>query len=297
LLKDPGPGSMQIAVVDDASSEDVAGVVRTVAGTRVDVFRHERNLGHVAAFNDCLFRSRGRFVHLLHADDAVRPGFYERLAEGLGHSEDVGAGFCRYVAIGPDGNWLKVSPLEQSNAGVLPGWLRKIAAGQRLQPPCMAVKREVYERLGGFDTRIHSYGEDWEMWTRIAAHFSIWFEPEPLALYRVGGNSLSHGALRTGDNVRELLAVIEMNRDVLPAREAAEITRAARRETALTAIRRGRRLAGGGEYAGALQQARAALVADHSPAVLARLTRALLGVTRTAAGSLARRVSRRRETE
>jgi glycosyltransferase involved in cell wall biosynthesis len=293
LAQDPGPAAMQVTVVDDGSTEDLAAVARECAGDRVDVVRHARNLGHVRTFNACLERSRGRFVHLLHADDAVLPGFYDRLAAGLDR-DGVGAAFCRYTAVNGAGKPLKVSDLERVGPGVLPGWLRKIAVGQRLQPPCIAVRREVYERLGGFDTRIRSYGEDWEMWTRIAAHYDVWFEPEPLALYRVEGPSLSHSAVRSGDNVRQLVQVIELNRDVLPHDEAEELTRAALRETAVTAIRRARRLAEGGEYRAASRQLAAGLAADRSRPVLARLGRALLGLAALRVRYALRPLSRRR---
>ena len=46
------------------------------------------------------------------------------------------------------------------------------------------VRRDVYEHLGGFDRRIVCCGEDWEMWVRIAAHYPVGYEVEPLAVYR-----------------------------------------------------------------------------------------------------------------
>ena len=49
-----------------------------------------------------------------------------------------------------------------------------------------------------------TYGEDWEMWVRIAAHHPVWYEPEPLAVYRKHGISLSGRAARmaVSGNVR-----------------------------------------------------------------------------------------------
>ena len=44
----------------------------------------------------------------------------------------------------------------------------------------IAVRREAYECLGGFDARLKC-SEDWEMWVRIAARYPIWHEPAPLA--------------------------------------------------------------------------------------------------------------------
>lgn len=287
LAQDPGPEAMQIEVVDDGSPTGVEPLVRELAGERVEVFRHEENRGHVAAFNTCIARARGELVHLLHDDDAVRPGFYDRLASAFAARPEIGAAFCRFIAIDDDGIWTKVAPLEQRHAGILEGWHETIATGQRLQPPCIVVRKRAYEQLGGFDARIDSYGEDWEMWTRIAAAFPVWYEPEPLALYRVGRSSLTSAAVRSGDNVRQLLQVIEINRARLPAGSAAAVTARARQTAATTAVRRGIRLARAGDARGASAQLRASLLADRSPSTLAHLA---LGTLR-AAWALARRAS------
>jgi len=280
LAQDPGPERMQIEVVDDASAVDPTPLVRELCGDRVTVFRHAENRGHVAAFNACIERARGELVHLLHADDAVRPGFYERLGGALDEHPEAGAAFCRYVSMDEDGNWIGIARLEQGTAGLLDCWLEKIATGQRLQPPCIVVRRAVYEAVGGFDSRIRSYGEDWEMWTRIAAAHPVWYEPEPLALYRVGRASLSGAALRSGDNVRQLLQVTEIIRGNLPRERADELAAEARRSTARAAIRRGVRLARAGEPRGALAQLRWSVRADSSPGTLAR---AAVGLARVAA--------------
>jgi GT2 family glycosyltransferase len=264
LAQDPGPDVMQIEVVDDASATDPTPLVRAVGGDRIGVHREPDNRGHVATFNTCIQRARGEYVHLLHADDAVRPGFYARLGAALSARSEVGAAFCRYIAIDEHDLWTGIAPLEQPEAGILDGWLAKLATGQRLQPPCIAVRRRVFDVVGLFDDRFSSYGEDWDMWTRIAAAFPVWYEPEPLALYRVSGSSLSSSALRTGENVRQLLAVIDLNRSRLPADRVEELTTAARRETARAAVRRAVRLARAGDTRGAAAQLRWSLRADRS---------------------------------
>ena len=113
------------------------------------------------------------------------------------------------------------------------------------------------------------------MWTRIAAHYPVWYEPAPLALYRVHTSSSSAGDLRTGANVEDLRRAIAINREVLPPARVNELSRLALRETATTAIRRGAR----GLYAGDLElaraQAREAFRTDRSPVVAAHAARAL----------------------
>jgi glycosyltransferase involved in cell wall biosynthesis len=278
LSQDPGPDAMQIEVVDDYSiQDDPAAVVEEVGGGRVAFYRQPSNVGHTRNFETCLRRSRGRLVHLLHGDDCVRDGFYGSMQRAFDENLEIGAGFCRYIAMDERGHWHSIAPLEQPLSGVLPNWLETIAVGQRLQSSCMVVRREVYERLGGFDHRIRYYGEDWEMWVRIAAHYPVWYEAEPLMLYRVRSTSLSGRSLRTGENVQDLRRVIEINRAYLPSANAAELTGKAKEACAFAALRRAQRMLGAGDLRGPLAQTWQALQCNHSLSVIARAA-FLLGI-------------------
>jgi Glycosyl transferase family 2 len=243
LGQDLGPEMMQIEVVDDCSTQDdPAAAVAELGHGRVDFYRQPYNLGHIGNFNACLQRARGQLIHLLHGDDCVRDGFYSVMQRAFDANPDVGAAFCRYLSMDEHGHWQTIGPLEQDESGVLEQWLERIATGQRLQPPAMVVRRDVYEQLGGFDRRIRFYGEDWEMWVRIAAHYPVWYEVKPLAVYRVGSPSLTSRSLHTGENVADLRTVIAINKQVLPGDCAQILSQKAREACALAAIRRAGRM-------------------------------------------------------
>jgi hypothetical protein len=271
LAQDPGPEAMQIEVVDDHSTaDDPESVVREV-GSRVAFFRQERNVGHSRNFDTCLRHARGHLVHLLHGDDYVLDGFYRVMERPFAEHPGIGAAFSRYTVVDEHGRRLLDSAPIERESGVLQGWLERIAGGQQLQPPAMVVRRSVYERLGGFDSRIRTYGEDWEMWVRIAASYPVWHQAEVLAAYRVQTGSLTARATRTGQNLRDLAMVIETNARVLPSDRAAQVSRVARRANALGAIRRARRLLGrSGDVQAALTQLRGALGMSPTPDVALR---------------------------
>lgn len=274
LRQDPGREHMQIEVVDDCSTrDDPEAVVEAVGKGRVDFYRQPRNVGHVANFNTCLQRSRGYLVHLLHGDDAVLDDFYSIMQRPFSRHPEIGAAFCRYIAMNERGDRVRISDPLQKESAIIDGWLEMIATGQRLQPPAFVARREVYERLGGFDQRIRAYGEDWEMSVRIAAHYPVWHEAELLALYRVGQTSLSRRSLRTGENMQDLARIVEINREVLPSDRADAISREASKSHALAAIRRGRRMIGMGDPGGMRAQLREALRTSREPLVLAHALR------------------------
>ena len=290
LAQDPGPDAMQIEVVDDHSvDDDPEAVVRELGGGRVGFHRQPANVGHVRNFDSCLARARGELVHILHGDDCVLPGFYETMGRPFAHHPEIGAAFCRYVAMDGEGRWHAVAPLLQPASGMVDGWLERIALGQLVQPPTIVVRRAVYERLGGFDRRIAAYGEDWEMWVRIAASYPVWHQVEPLAAYRVQGGSLSGRAMRTGQNLRDLRTAVAINRELLPPPSASRISRLALANNALGAIRRAHRMLDTGQLATPLVQLRWAARISPTPKVAWRGAGLLLHWGR----ALARRALRR----
>jgi hypothetical protein len=126
------------------------------------------------------------------------------------------------------GDWQRFSRVEQPESGVLSHWFMRIATELPLQTPSMVVRREVYETLGGFDCRLMSCGEDWEMWVRIAAQYPVAYEIEPLALYRDRSNSLTKRSTKTGQNIRDVRTATDIVKSYLPTPVAEQLNRKAR---------------------------------------------------------------------
>jgi glycosyltransferase involved in cell wall biosynthesis len=234
------PEEMQIEVVDDCSDGDPEGVVEEVGHGRVG-FRQVRNLGHSGNFLTCLRRSRGHVIHILHGDDYVRPGFYTKLEQALRSNPSVGAAFCRHIFADENGHLTRISLLLREESGTWTSGARELARKQRIQTPSIVVRRSVYERLGGFDTRL-SWTKDWEMWVRVAAHYPIWYEPEPLAVYRIREGSNTSRCILTGENIRDMQKCINIFNDYFPPSERSEIVASARQHCAQFAIATAREL-------------------------------------------------------
>lgn len=260
-----GREDIQIEVIDDCSTaDDPEAVVRKVGAGRADFYRQPHNVGHSRNFNTCLERARGELVHLLHADDWVDEGFYDGMSQLFSTHPEMGAAFCRHAVVEPDGTTQWISPLERDTPGILEGWLEQIAGEQRIQAPAMVVRRRVYEMLGGFDTRIATCGEDWEMWVRIAAAYPVGFLPGLLAFYQDNPASLTKRAIRSGQNIRDLRQATRIVRDYLPAEIARRSTNRALKNWAKLALRWARRAARQGNARSAFVQLREALYCSPS---------------------------------
>jgi glycosyltransferase involved in cell wall biosynthesis len=259
LEQDPGSDVMQIEVVDDCSTQDdPKAVVEELGGDRVTFYRQPQNVGHTKNFQTCLEHAKGQFVHLLHGDDCVRPGFYQKIQHLFEANREIGAAFCRHIHMNEKGHWQYISPLEQPESGILPNWLDQIAVRQRIQTPSIVVRRDVYEQLGGFDTRL-SWAEDWEMWVRIAAHYQIGYEVQPLALYRQHSSSSSGRKLRTGKDIQDLRGAICLMKDYLPSDRAADLSNRALDNYARYALSTATQFVNSGDLEAAFNQTREAL--------------------------------------
>jgi len=185
LDQDPGSDRMEIVIVDDCSPNGHAEeIVQSLASDRVRFHRGEANAGLAGNWNRCVALSQGRWVHILHQDDLVQPGFYERLSRADEGEPRPGAAFCQHAFIDAAGNWQAISGLERRSPGLIEDWLERIVDNGQVQCPSIVVRRDVYEHLGGFLPDL-IYALDWEMWVRIARHYPVWYEPTVLACWRI----------------------------------------------------------------------------------------------------------------
>lgn len=218
LVQAPGPEKMQIEVVDDASTDaDIKELVERAGKGRISYFRQEENVGSLKNFETCLQRSRGQLIHLLHCDDIVKMGYYEKMESLFNQYPHIGAAFCSFNYIDEKGKYLWGHELEAKQDGILRNWLSRITRKQRAQYCTMSVKREVYETLGGFYGV--TYGEDWEMWARLATRYEVAYTPEILAEYRVHTTSISSRSFVTAKNIFDIRWVIDRIVDFLPESE------------------------------------------------------------------------------
>ncbi|MFN2447467.1 MAG: glycosyltransferase family 2 protein [Vicinamibacterales bacterium] len=269
LEQAPSADDMQIEVIDDASvHDDPAAIVREMGDGKVSFFRQPTNAGPQANFTTCVQRARGHWVHILHGDDMVRPGFYAAMRRGAEGDAAIHAAFCRVITIDEHNGWLDMSEREQATAAVIPNLIDRLAVCNRIMFPSIVVRRSAYEELGGFHPELF-HAADWDMWKRIAVRFRVWYEPQPLALYRLHTMSDTSRLMQTGANITDARRAIEIARGYLPPARARDLSRKAQLHHALYAIELAREGALRGDWASARAQVRAGLGCCASPRVWA----------------------------
>jgi hypothetical protein len=238
LAQAPLAERMQIMVVDDTRQPGfTTAIVRSVdPHGRIEIVENERRLGIAGNWNRAIALARGELVHLLHQDDYVLPGFYERIDQGFKRAPAAGMAVCRSRIIDGRERHVRLNSRLRLTSGLIRNWLPQIAVRQRVQTPAVVVRRETYESVGGFHTDL-CQALDWEMWVRIAARYAVWYEPRTLAVYRRHGKNESSRLLACNKVWPDLARAIRMNATSLPIALRADLTAASGSWYSLSGLR------------------------------------------------------------
>lgn len=259
LAQDLGPDKMHIEVIDNCSTKsDPEALIKKVGQQRISFYRQPENIGLVRNLTTCIQRSRGHLVHILHDDDLVAPGFYNQMQEAFEKEPSIGAAFCQTRFVTAKGRSIKLFKKQRKTPGILKNWLERIAVENLIQPPSIVVKRSVYENLGGFNPNL-VHACDWEMWTRIAAHYPVWYEPQALGCSRMHSFSESADFIRSAENIIDERRAIDIIYAHLPSSKAARLYKQVNLNCTLWNITGASRIFASGNSAAAFTQVREAL--------------------------------------
>jgi hypothetical protein len=145
--------------------------------------------------------ARGELIHLLHADDFIRPGFYAAVEARMKQHPEAELCASRVMTIDPHGD-LEYITNRLARTGELTVF--EVAYENQLYPPGVVVSRAGYERVGGYSNVI-SYLPDWEMWTRLLEQRPGVFINEPLACYRQTPGNATDYFSRTATDLRDMI--------------------------------------------------------------------------------------------
>lgn len=82
-------GDFEIIVVDDASEDETAAVLRSIADRRLKVITHNANRGIARARNSGLAAARGKYIAWLDSDDVSRPNRLAKQVRFLERRPDI----------------------------------------------------------------------------------------------------------------------------------------------------------------------------------------------------------------
>lgn len=175
--------NIQIIVIDDGSTDGTEKVLSAKYGDRI-VYRWQENQGESIAFNNALKLSKGRYIATLGSDDVWLPEKLERQVSVLESDPDLGTVFCQAWKIDGNGKLLSEIPMgKHFRMDTFDVENLIISNGIPGGGSTCLIRQKVLEEIGGFAENIR-YGEDWDLWLRIAVNHKMTFISEPLVLIR-----------------------------------------------------------------------------------------------------------------
>jgi glycosyltransferase involved in cell wall biosynthesis len=190
--------NFEVIVIDDGSNDFPYKSLEDY-DPRITVIRLE-GLGVSHARNIGMQHSLGRFIAFLDADDVWFPGKLSAQISCFERHPEAGiifGTFTRWLQK-PDGSFVPTKELVQDCAGVTEcdsdrsGWIyTKLLMGMLVGMNTAIIRREIYQRLGGFDETM-KIGEDYEFWLRASRITKMYSLKAAVALYRIHSNSAMH---------------------------------------------------------------------------------------------------------
>ena len=182
----------ELILVEDGSADRTRALVDAFAASvrqPVRYLRHERNRGLPATRNTGIEAARGEWIALLDSDDLWTPDHLDSLVtrSAAGDADLIHSGSLLFAS--DSGELLGV---RAPSAQMIADFPRSLfVADYIIQPASVLLRRELWQRVGGFDPAFR-YVEDREMWLRCAragARFA--YTGRDTCLYRRHATALS----------------------------------------------------------------------------------------------------------
>jgi glycosyltransferase involved in cell wall biosynthesis len=176
-------GDLELIVVDDASTDETEGLVKSFQDSRVRYLRHGENRGGGGARNTGISAARGQLISFLDSDDEWLPTKLARQVSVFDRgSTTLGLVYVEIVAVTPEGSFRQRSSRKRGRI-----FRDQIISDQLPPTSAVMVHARCFQECGVFDERLPAR-QDYDMWLRLCSRFEVDFVDEALVRFYSGGS-------------------------------------------------------------------------------------------------------------
>jgi glycosyltransferase involved in cell wall biosynthesis len=183
----------EVILVDNASSDGTAELLASLEGD-VQVIRNPENMGFARACNQGAALARGQYVIVLNNDTLPQPGWLEALIAEADADPSVGLVGCKLLY--PDTGkvqhagigWIDGLPDHPfRHADAQAPEVNQVRDLDMVTGACMLIRRDVFERVGGFDDGFLNGAEDIDLCLQVRrAGYRVRYTPESVLFHHEG---------------------------------------------------------------------------------------------------------------
>ena len=208
-----------IVVVDNASTQDITGIVDLVKveeSINIEIARYEELVPAEVNFNRCKNHASGKYFAVYHADDIYNKDILRKESEFLELNESCACVLTLSRHVDHEGNFsrLQFLPNELKNKkSVLlnqkDGYNLALKYGNIFHCPSAMFRYEDYIEQG-YKWDYDNYGKsaDFALWMKIVEKRKIGIVLEYLTDYRLGANSFSYNYMKSRVECSDMLYVL-----------------------------------------------------------------------------------------
>ncbi|KJH72884.1 glycosyltransferase family 2 protein [Aliterella atlantica] len=169
----------EVLIINDGSSDNILQWAKSLVDRRVKIIS-QTNKGVSVARNTGISNAQGEYIAFLDADDSWEQTKLAKQVEFLDTHPAVGLVSTWVTLVNEKGDFLSEAKLRFKSKNI---WQQMIEQCLISCGSVPMVRRDCFATVGLFDPNLQ-FGEDWEMWTRIAARYNFGLIEECLVSYR-----------------------------------------------------------------------------------------------------------------
>ena len=197
----------ELLVIDDASTDESANIVREIVDSRVHLLQNERNLGPAASRNRALDVARGKYIAFFDSDDLADSRWLETELKFLTDNS-------QYKGVGA---WCETIDAEGNSTGIACGYGN---APDRLPATmlfynCLPTSTLLLEKAAIAGLRFRAgmaVASDYDLWVRLLEQFAFFVLPKALHHYRVHAENVTHRKRHMADDCLRQIMVVQLER-------------------------------------------------------------------------------------
>lgn len=181
----------EIIVIDDGSTDNTKDIVGKYIENSIGNIKYiyQENKGVSNARNTGIKNARGEYIAFLDADDIWFPDKLELQMDLFEKNPELGLVFCNTFSFNEHSSSKKTG-FQLNPAGEPAKILQSLVIRNRISTNTVIVKKRYFDKTGLFDEDLR-FGEDYDMWLRIAKYYKVDYLNTVLTKYRLHVNNLS----------------------------------------------------------------------------------------------------------